>query len=67
MAFSPSLYVEAIVILSNNGSFTTVGFTSCLLVFPLDIRYLLPFLEDSLGSILVCSVDPLRFAYILLV
>ena len=66
MAFSLSLYIEVIVILSNNGSSTTVASTSFSLIYPLDIRYPLPLLQGSLGSIGVYSSNPPEFIYILL-
>ena len=67
MVFSLSPYVEVIIILSNDGFFTIVGFISFLLVFPQGIYYLLPFLKDFLGSIIVCFINPLKLIYIFLV
>ena len=67
MAFLLSLYIEVIIILNNDGSFTTVGFISFSLVYLLGIRYLLPLLEGFPGNIEVYSISLLRLVYILLV
>ena len=67
MVFSPSLYVEVIITLSNDGSSIIIGFTSFSLVYLLGIRYLLPLLEGFSGSIEAYFVDLLRLIYILLV
>ena len=53
------------VILSNDGSFTTIGFTSFLLVYLLGIRYPLSLLEYFLDSIKVYFTNPPRLIYIL--
>ena len=65
MAFSLSPYVEAIVVLSNNGSFTIISSTSFSLVSLLGIRY--PLLEYLPDSIEVYFVDLLKLIYTLLV
>ena len=66
MVFLLSLYVEVIIVLSSDGFFTIIGFTSFSLVYFWGIYYVLLLLEDFPGSIGACFVDLLRLIRILL-